>query len=249
MPIVKLDWGTEGIEYAVKNKDIIVIVDTLRFSSTVITAIANGFVLYPISDMEKGRKLALSISTEMSGRTGKSKFSLSPFSFLEAKDEKIKKVVLYSPNGAACSKLGSKAEYAFIGALLNAKTVGEKITELAIKTSSNVSIIAAGEQRSIESGELIEYIKEKAHFVFAVEDYLGCGAIISYTNLPKSPESLVCQAAFKSCRKNLKELLHGSFSGKYRTQTNTSRDVDYCAQLNYYKILPIIKKDRIEPFV
>jgi 2-phosphosulfolactate phosphatase len=246
MPEVHLDWGLDGVKFAVKNGDIIVIVDTIRFSSTVITAIANGFVIYPISDMENGKTLASSIGAELAGKTGHSKFSLSPLSFSKERNNKNKKVVLYSPNGAACSKFVRGSKYAFLGSFLNAKAVGEKITEIALKTNCDVTIIAAGEQRAIKSGEIIEYVKKDSHFVFAVEDYLGCGAIISYISLPKNSESLVCQEAFKSCKNIIAELLHGSFSGKYRAQTNTSNDVDYCAQLNYYGVIPIIKDGLIE---
>jgi hypothetical protein len=89
-PEVKLDWGIEGIRFALKNENIVVIDDTLRFSSTVVTAIANGFTIYPISDQEKGKVFAASISAEMSGKSGETKFSLSPISFLEnAGNEKI----------------------------------------------------------------------------------------------------------------------------------------------------------------
>lgn len=246
MPKVQLDWETEGLQFALKNNDVVVIVDTLRFSSTAITAIANGFVIYPSSDMEQGKIFAASIGAEMSGKTGEAKFSLSPISFLEARDNEIKKVVLYSPNGAACSELVKNADYAFLGALLNAKAVGEKINELALKTGRNITLVAAGEQRAIESGERIEYVKEASRRVFAVEDYLGCGAIISYTSLPKNSEALVCEAAFNSCKDQIKGILHESFSGKYLAQKNMSQDTEHCAQLNYYDVIPVFKDGQIE---
>lgn len=242
---VKLDWETEGLQFALKNNDIIVIVDTLRFSSTVITAIANGFTIYPSSNMEIGKTFAVSIGAEMSGKTGEAKFSLSPVSFLKAHDNKIKKVVLYSPNGAACSELAKNTDYAFIGALLNAKAVGEKITDLAQKTGRNITLIAAGEQRAIESGERIEYVKEAAHRVFACEDYLGCGAIISYVNIPKSPEAEICELAFRGSKDKLKELLLNSFSGRYLVQKNESQDVDFASRLNYYDVVPLISNSDV----
>lgn len=246
MQKVRLDWETEGLQYALKNNDIIVIVDTLRFSSTAITAIANSFVIYPSSDMEQGKIFADSIGAEMSGKTGEAKFSLSPISFLEARDNEMRKVVLYSPNGAACSELAKNADYAFLGALLNAKAVGEKITQLALKTGRNITLIAAGEQRAIESGERIEYIKETSRRVFAVEDYLGCGAIISYTTLTKSSEALVCESAFKSCQNQIEDILQECFSGKYLTQKGKSEDIKHCAQINHYDIIPVFKNSRIE---
>lgn len=60
---------------------------------------------------------------------------------------------------------------------------------MAVETRCQVTLIAAGEQQTIDTGEKIVYVKKKARRVFAVEDYLGCGAIISYTMLLKNTEA------------------------------------------------------------
>lgn len=244
-PEVKLDWGIEGIRFALKNGNIVVVDDTLRFSSTVVTATANGFTIYPISDREKGLIFATSIGAEMSGKLGKAKFSLSPISFLENTDNDNKNVVLYSPNGATCSELVKENDVAYIGCLLNAKSVGEQVTKIAKEKNRSVTIIAAGETRAVEEDGKIVYLKENDK-VFALEDYLGCGAIISYIKLSKSPEAKVCESAFKSSKNKLKELLLECFSGKYLVQNNLKKDVDHAAQLNYYNIIPIIRNGKIE---
>nr|MBA4405257.1 2-phosphosulfolactate phosphatase [Nanoarchaeum sp.] len=243
---VKLDWGTEGLNFAVKNNNIVVVVDVLRFSSAVVTAIANGFVIYPISNFEKGKIFADSIGAEISGETGKSKFSLSPLSFLKNRDNKNKKVVLYSPNGAACCELVKNGCIAYIGSLLNAKVVGKQAFKIAKNKNLNVTIVAAGEKRATISGEKVLYTKENSRRVFAVEDYLGCGAIISYINLPKSPEAEICESAFVGLKDKLKELLFNSFSGRYLMQNNKSKDVDFVSQLNYYNVIPVISKGKID---
>lgn len=234
-PIIHLDWCIEGLKLALKNKNIVVIVDTLRFSSAVVTAIGNGFTIYPISDQKKGAKLAASIGAEMSGKPGKAKYSISPLSYLNTVGPDIKKVVLYSPNGAACAELVREQVIAYIGCLLNAKAVGDEVTTTARKLKQNVTIIAAGEQQAIDTGERIVYVKKKARRVFAVEDYLGCGAIISYMPLLKSTEAEVCELTFKELRNKIEELLLESFSGKYLVQNNLEHDVKHAAQLNRYE--------------
>jgi len=246
MTKVKLDWNIEGLQFALKEKNIIVIVDTLRFSSAVTTAIANGFTIYPVSNEEKGKEFAKSIGAEMSGRSEIAKYSLSPQSFLKTSDNK--KVVLYSPNGARCAELIKGKDIAYIGCLLNAKAVGKQVTKISKKTNRNVTIIAAGEKRGIELGERIEYFKDKKGFqkVFAVEDYLGAGAIISYINLPKTPEAEVCELAFNSSKNKLEKLLLESFSGKYLVQTKRKGDVEWSTQLNYYNVVPIVREGIID---
>lgn len=245
---VKLDWDVEGLQFALKEKNIIVIVDALRFSSAVTTAIANGFNIYPTSDKERGKKLAKSIGAEMSGKSGIAKYSLSPKSFLDPAEKDNKKVVLYSANGAACASLIKKDDIAYIGCFLNARAVAKQVEKVSKEKNYDVTIIAAGEKRTIETGERIEYLKDETRFrkVFDVEDYLGAGAIISFINLPKSPEVKVCQSAFKSSKNKLKELLLDSFSGRYLVQTERKEDVAWSAQLNYYNVVPIIYKGRIE---
>jgi phosphosulfolactate phosphohydrolase-like enzyme len=73
---------------------------------------------------------AASIGAEMSGKSGEAKFSLSPISFLENANNENKNVVLYSPNGATCSELVKEKGIAYIGCLLNAKSIGEQITKI-----------------------------------------------------------------------------------------------------------------------
>ena len=45
MPLATVASGTFGVQQALANNNIIVVVDILRFSSMVITAIANGFTI------------------------------------------------------------------------------------------------------------------------------------------------------------------------------------------------------------
>ena len=248
MSKVKLDWDIEGLQFALKEKNIIVIADTLRFSSAVTTAIANGFTIYPVSDREKGKEFAKSIGAEISGKSEIARYSLSPKSFLNPTEKDNKKVVLYSSNGAACAGLIKEGDIAYIGCFLNAKAVAQQVEKISKEKNCDVTIIAAGEKRATETGERIEYLKDERRFrrVFDIEDYLGAGAIISFINLPKNPEAKVCQSAFKSSKNELKELLLESFSGRYLVQTKRREDVEWAAQLNCYNVVPVIYKGRIE---
>ena len=109
-----------------------------------------------------------------------------------------------------------------------------------------MTIIAAGEQRAIDTGEKIVYVKKDAGRVFAVEDYLGCGAVIYYTSLAKNAEAEVCALAYKAAQNRLVEILLGSFSGEYLIQKNLIGDVEYAAQLNCYDVVPVIRDGKIE---
>ena len=242
---ITLDWGVDGMRYALQKCAIAVVVDTLRFSTAVVTAVANGFTIYPVADRQSGKKLAASIGAHIAGKPGEGKYTISPHTFLHSVDEKNKNVVLYSPNGAACSSLVSSGQEAYVGCLLNARAVGEYVTKLARRSRINVTMIAAGEQRAVDTGERIVYEKKNAYPVFAIEDYLACGAIIHYSELVKSAEAYLCELAFNSAQDKTEELLLESFSGRYLVQHGLREDVTHATRLNLYDVIPCISEGRI----
>jgi len=244
-PILKLDWGVDGMRYALQSNDIIIVVDTLRFSTAVVTAVANGFTIYPVADRKAGEELALSTGAHVAGKPGTAKYSISPQSYLNAESEVNRDVVLFSPNGAACSALVGSDRLSYVGCLLNALSVGEFVTALACRESADVTIIAAGEQRSIDTGERIVYERKSAYPVFAIEDYLACGAIMSYSEMAKSAEAQVCELAFNAARGKIEELLLGSFSGRYLVQNGLRDDVLHALRLNLYDVIPYIRDGKI----
>lgn len=239
--LIQLDWGPEGVRFALKNNNITVIVDTLRFSTAVTTAVACGFTIYPTGNREEGERLAVSIGAEMSGRPGRAKYTISPHSYLQASPDDNHQVVLFSPNGAACTALAGADDTVFIGCLLNARAVGKLLSRIAPEQGRNVTVIAAGEQRAIDTGQRIVYDKEAAYPVFAIEDYLACGAIIGYAGLEKSAEAELCQMSFQCAKTGIKDLLFRSFSGRYLVENDLAEDIVHAARLNAYDIIPVLR--------
>jgi 2-phosphosulfolactate phosphatase len=84
---IKLEWGIRGAREAAKREEILIIVDVLSFSSTVIAALENEAVIYPFPPPinEKAKKYADQLGAELvvgraeAIKTGK--HSLSPNSF------------------------------------------------------------------------------------------------------------------------------------------------------------------------
>ena len=242
---INIDWGIDGVRYALHRNDILVIVDTLCFSTAVVTAIAEGFTVYPASDRLVGRSIADRLGAELAGKPGESKYTISPYSYLDVADSDEKRVVIPSPNGSACSELVGKDDIAFIGCLLNAEAVARHCLGVAQERHRAVTIIAAGEQRAVATGDRIVYEREESHRVFAIEDYLAAGAIISYMASAKTAEAWVCEMSFVAVRERLHELLRRSFSGRYLVQNGLESDVTHAAQLNSYNVIPVIHNGKI----
>lgn len=243
-PCIHIDWSTDGLQFALKSNDIVIIVDTLRFSSAVVTAVAHGFTVYPVADERKGRELAASVGAVMAGKPGKARYSLSPRSFLD-RERAGTVVVLYSPNGAVCASHIQHNDTAYIGCFLNARAVAQHLRACVDTTDRNVTMLACGEQRAFASGERIIYVKEDGQRVFAVEDYLACGAIISFIDMDKTAEATICEATFRATRDHLLELMLGSFSGRYLNDKGLAADVEHAAQINLYDTVPVVCEGRI----
>lgn len=247
-PVIHLDWGVDGVQFALKKHDIVVIVDTLRFSTAVTTAIAHGFRIYPVADQKKGMALAATLGAEMSGKPGEAMYTISPHSYINTLHGGNRKVVLYSPNGASCAALAQDEDTVFIGCFLNARAVSRLLNKLAQDEQHNITVIAAGEQRAIDSGERIVYDKTAAYPVFAIEDYLASGAIIGRTKFQRSAEADLCTVTFSAAQDRIADLLAGSFSGRYLIENGLQEDVAHAVRHDLYDVVPVVRQGSIVGF-
>lgn len=246
MPTVKIDWGVEGLKYALRDNDIVIIVDVMRFSSAAVTAVAEGFVIYPVPDNDKGLKLAGEIGAELAGKAPVARFSLSPLSYIKNNQHPNKRVVLASPNGATCAALVKEHDIGYIGCFLNAEAVARRAEREASESGRDITVIAAGEDRAAEKDGRVYYVRENSGRVFAPEDYLGAGAIISFMSLPKNTDTVLCESSFNVVRDNLRDLLTESYSGRWLLQNDAQKDLEHLLQINYYDIVPVINNGKIE---
>jgi 2-phosphosulfolactate phosphatase len=236
----KLDWGRIGTRKAAERGDILIIVDTLSFSTAVITAVNNGAKIYPCSFAEDPKVLALQVGGEVAvGRKDvptRGRFSLSPLTYLNIEPDS--RIVLQSPNGATCIRYCKDVPYLFIGALVNAKAVAAAVSDILNGSNLSVTIIACGE-RWVDT-------EEEGEIRVAIEDYLGAGAILSYLQYGKSPEARVCEAAFLQVREDIEEILWESGSGRELREKGFDGDVKHAAQLNLYGSVPVMRNEYLE---
>jgi 2-phosphosulfolactate phosphatase len=233
----KLDWGQRGALRAVQRGDILVVVDTLSFSTAVATAVNYGGFVCPCPEGEDPVKLARRIGGEAAVRRAdvpqKGHFSLSPLTYVNLSPGT--RIVLSSPNGATCSHCSRQVPYLFIGALLNARAVASAVSNVlnGMDSSACMTVIACGEREST--------LPENNPIRFAVEDYLGAGAILSYLGFEKSPEARVCQSAFADNKKNMRNILWECESGRELRAEGFGKDVEFASQLNLYDSVPVMR--------
>ncbi|GIV97807.1 MAG: hypothetical protein KatS3mg057_2464 [Herpetosiphonaceae bacterium] len=237
----RLDWGRGGARRAAERGDILVVVDTLSFSSATVTAIHYGGQIAPCSEQDDLAVFAQRIGAETAvGRRQvpqHGRFSLSPLTYIGIAPGT--RVALRSPNGATCSRYAHQVPFMFTAALLNAQAVADTITQLLATTALSVTVLAAGERRQPDEDGVLRV---------AIEDYLGAGAILSYLRETKSPEALVCETAFAGSREMLSELLWECESGHELRAMGFPEDVRHAAQLNLYHAVPVMRGDHFERF-
>lgn len=232
----RMEWGRRGAREATERGDIIIITDVLSFSSTVITAVNFGSVIYPFPPGPGGKAYAEKEGAELiSGRSVAAKAgkpTLSPVTFNE--EHGGKKYVLTSQNGAFCTWIASKVPALLIGSLLNASSVATAANRLGKKLDKPVTVVACGERwEDIQENE--DGLRP------SVEDYLGTGAVLAKLDGDKSPEAEVCAAAFMSSADRLSELLWECGSGRELRTRGFKADVKHCGQLDVYKIVPVLE--------
>jgi 2-phosphosulfolactate phosphatase len=234
----RVEWGIRGAREAAERGDIIIIVDVLSFSSTVISALRQGAIIYPYPPNLDGKSFAEKVGAEyILGRAEAAKLgkpTLSPVSF--KKEHYNKKYVLSSLNGAFCTWIASKVPALLIGSLLNASSVSSVANQLRLQSNANITVVPCGEQWN-------DVREHENSLRPSIEDYLGAGAVLSYLEGEKSPEAEVCMGAFQNAKEKITELIWDCGSGRELRQKGFEDDVSHCSRLNVYETVPLLNND------
>jgi len=242
--LIKIRWFAKGASDAGKAKDLAVVVDTLRCSSAVTTALEQKVnAIYPVSSVEvafelrESEKFANSYGDPLlMGEVESVKvkgFDLgnSPTELLLRSDLKGRNVLLRTSAGSqVLNSLGGANEpskiRAIVGCILNARSVASFASRLALKERRNISIICCGYQAR----------------EFALEDFLGAGAIVSQISegsFERSDEAIASCLAFESSVDSLSKVLSETKSGRRLKETGQSEDIEFCSELNKFNGVPI----------
>lgn len=231
----RLAWGTRGAREAAARGDVLVVVDTLSFSSAAVVAAHQGAELFPAGDADDPAEMARALGAEVSVRRrdvpAGGRFSLSPATFRQA--QAGDRVVLRSPNGGGCLRAVAGARKVLVGSLLNAGAVAATLCHCLEGDGVAVTIVACGERWADED--------EDGRLRVALEDYLGAGAILAALPLSRdcwTPEARVCEGAFRHARANLRQLLLNCDSGRELRDSGFASDVVFASQLDLYSTVP-----------
>jgi 2-phosphosulfolactate phosphatase len=220
----RCEWGVTGHD-SLGAADVVIVVDVFSFSTCVDVAVGRGASILPHSwQDESAAKYAASQDAQLAGARGSAQYSLSPQSFLAAPPGL--RCVLPSPNGATISlRAAATGASVLSGCLRNATAIARAATRLG--TSFNV--IASGERWPDGSMR------------FAVEDWLGAGAILSHLPGRASPEASSAIAAFERNQDRMLDALMASSSGRELIGRGFGVDIELAAQLDVSDHVPELR--------
>jgi 2-phosphosulfolactate phosphatase len=234
---VNVEFAEKDAFRAVKREDLIIVVDVLRCSSSIVSAFANGVkAVIPAETLKEAfalrtQHLDYLLAGERRGRKLRGfDFGNSPLEFVQEAVEG-RTIVMTTTSGTRALVRCRGVEHVLIGAFLNAEAVAEKARAIAERSGLSVSFVLAGEKG-----------------LFSFEDFLCAGAIAS--GFPSgefgfSDEALAAVLAFGCAKDALVESVKRSRHAQHLVELGFERDIEFSCVLNRFGVVPVYSDDEV----
>ncbi len=216
----------------------VVVIDVLRASNTIITALNNGARdIVPVASVEFAVKVSGGMfggQTLLGGERNTKKidgFALgnSPAEYTE-QIVSGKSIVFFTTNGSRAIAKAKFSDNLFICSFSNLAAVAKHLAKLKL----DFEILCAGRNNT-----------------FSLEDSVCAGKLISYVQeldekLELTDSSKACQALNKSFGTNTLEMLKNSDHGKLLIENGFEQDLIFCSKVNNTKVIPFFRENVIK---
>jgi 2-phosphosulfolactate phosphatase len=217
--------------YGVENK-IVVVVDILRATSCMTTAIAHGVIsVTPVATLEECKKLkdaGYLAAAERDGKTAEG-FDLgnSPFTYMDRDLLKGRKLVTTTTNGTLAITKSVKADEVLIGAFLNISALAQYL----IQQDKSILIHCAGWKGKLN-----------------LEDTLFAGALIDMLkdHFDIENDSAMAAHSLYQCGKyDMNDFLKNSSHAKRLNGLNIFKDIQFCLTRDVYSVVPVLRNGEL----
>lgn len=199
-----------------------VVVDILRASSSMVTALENGSSgIYPV--METVEALSLTNGTDVLACGERNGVRLPGFHLGNSPREFTKQAVsgrylaMSTTNGTAAIRAAMAFHRIFVGCFFNAPAISSFLAE----SGQDVTIVCAGREG-----------------VFSIEDALCAGMIASRLSGDMSDTASACRAMFEALQNDLERILAESQHGRFLREIGFAEDIPFCARLGTTTLIP-----------
>lgn len=217
--------------------DVVIVVDVLRCTSTIVTALANGasdvIAVKSVSEALslKSKKTESILAGERGGLPPKGfEFGNSPRDFL-AKNINGRSIIITTSSGTQTINNVLKAKAVLLGSFLNLTAVANEGLDIANEESCGLTVAMSGKLGS-----------------FSLEDFLCSGAIMELWEKKSSEFSDSAYSsllAYKSAKGNLLQHILKGNHAKELIDIGFLDDLIFCCEQDKYDTVPILKEKRI----
>lgn len=227
-----------GVDELYFNSKTAAVIDVLRASSTIVTAVMNGAKeIIPVGSIEFAVKVSGGMfggQTLLCGEKNTKKvdgFNLgnSPAEFTH---EVIggKTVVLFTTNGTKAIIRAKFSANLFITSFLNVTASAKKLVE----TGSDIEIICSGRNNE-----------------FSLEDTVCAGKLVSQILKLKKVSQLTDSAAaalslYEMKKKDIAGMMRNTEHGQILVENGFAGDIEYCSQVDITTVVPTFKNNSIK---
>ncbi len=208
-----------------------VVVDVLRATSSMTTALWNGCTgIYPVIEPSEAFPLAdgaevLACGERNGVRIPGYHLGNSPAEFsMEAVGGK--RLVMCTTNGTRAVRAAAAYRRTFIGCFLNAPAVAS----LLAREGDDATILCAGREED-----------------FSMEDTLCAGMILSELEGEMSDAAVASVAIFEQYQDRIAEVLLDAEHGRFLRRIGFAADIDYCARAGITDIVPEVLASKEPP--
>lgn len=217
------------------NGRVAVVVDILRATSSIVTALAQGVAhLVPVSEVAECRALAADgylTAAERDGRQAEGvDLGNSPFGYLDgAVAVRGRAVAITTTNGTRALHLSQAADVVVVGAFLNLAAVAEFVR----RQNKDVVIVCAGWKGK-----------------FCLEDTLYGGALAARLadafDVTGSDATLAALDLWQAAEPDVAAYLLKSSHVRRLNSLESHKDMEFCVRPDVYDVVPVYRNGRIE---
>ena len=224
-------------EMTLKDKNVVVI-DVLRASTTVITALHNGAKeIIPVNSIDSVVKISSSLFGDVTLRAGERNGKMiEGFNLGNSPPEytrevvKGKSIILLTTNGSSAMVKGRYAKNLVVAAFTNISTVVSFLHEM----DNDFVVICSGKENrfciedAVCAGRILNMLAEKGTPGLATDDAGEAAMVLD-----------------KNVGKNIMKMLKSSEHGTYLTKIGFSEDLKVCGATDSMPILPLLTNNII----
>ncbi|HEX9975069.1 MAG TPA: 2-phosphosulfolactate phosphatase [bacterium] len=217
---------------------IAVVIDVLRASTSIVTALHNGArSVIPVAKVETARSLAVKLrdrSVLLCGERNEmiiDGFDLSN-SPMEYTNDRVrdKTIVFTSTNGAQLFDFASNAAQVLVGAFVNVRVLSEHIAHF----ETDVALLCAGKNGRIGledvvcGGMIVDHLVERATNPMELND----GAIAA-------------KILYQNYAANIMEMLYQASHGKRLIEIGQEHDLKICGSVDAVGVIPVLSDNEL----